>query len=72
MGKCYSCFRAQFKPNEGKTPGLPLVPKKPDAPGELPRPPSVDSNSKNYHPNKFSVFFPPQNFDFLLGEKKRE
>lgn len=49
MGKCYSCFRAQFKPNEGKTlPGLPLLPKKPDVPGELPRPPSVDSNSKIY------------------------
>lgn len=44
MGKCYSCFRAQFKPNEGKTAGLPLVPRKPDVPAELPRPPSVDSN----------------------------
>ncbi|KAF8788081.1 Annulin like protein [Argiope bruennichi] len=50
MGKCYSCFRAKFTPSsqDGKTGGLPLVPtrkpSKPDVPGDLPRPPSVDSN----------------------------
>ncbi|XP_042909148.1 annulin [Parasteatoda tepidariorum] len=49
MGKCYSCFRAQFTPHaqDGKTQGLPLTPTrkpaKPEVPGELPRPPSVDS-----------------------------
>ncbi|GBN94745.1 hypothetical protein AVEN_239873-1 [Araneus ventricosus] len=61
MGKCYSCFRAKFTPSsqDGKTGGLPLVPtrkpSKPDVPGELPRPPSVDSNRFTVKVNRVHV-----------------
>ncbi|KFM78740.1 Annulin, partial [Stegodyphus mimosarum] len=68
MGKCYSCFRAQFTPHAqgGKSQGLPLTPSKPEVPG-LPRPPSVDSDISPDKASEDAVLI-VQSIDFQIDE----